>query len=70
MSQPNTNSKNASFDDNFVPSMLAKDPVTNETVAITAVNGQLATGGTVMENNVPTIAATSTVSDVVNIVTQ
>lgn len=38
MSQTNTNVKNASFDDNMIPSMLAKDAVTNETVAITATN--------------------------------
>lgn len=44
MSQPNTNAKNASFDDNMIPSMLAKDPVTNETVAVKATNGMLSVG--------------------------
>jgi len=38
MSQKNTNVKNASFDDNMIPSMLGKDPSTNETVAIMAQN--------------------------------
>ena len=43
MSQPNTNSKNASFDDNFVPSMLIKDASTNETVAVTNGSGSPST---------------------------
>ena len=43
MSQPNTNVKNASFDDNFVPSMLIKDAATNETVAVTNGSGSPST---------------------------
>ena len=43
MSQTNTNSKNASFDDNFVPSMLIKDAATNETVAVTNGSGSPST---------------------------
>lgn len=38
MSLPINNSKNASFDDNQIPSLLGKDPSTNETVAIMAQN--------------------------------
>jgi hypothetical protein len=43
MSQPNTNSKNASFDDNNIPSQLIKDAVTSETVAITNGSGSPST---------------------------
>ncbi len=43
MSQPNTNSKNASFDDNMIPSQLIKDAVTSETVAITNGSGSPST---------------------------
>lgn len=43
MSQPNTNSKNASFDDNNIPSLLIKDAVTSETVAITNGSGSPST---------------------------
>ena len=47
MSLPINNTKNASFDDNFVPSMLAKDTVTNETVAVKAQNGSIQTSGNI-----------------------
>lgn len=43
MSQPNTNSKNASFDDNMIPSLLIKDAATSETVAITNGSGSPST---------------------------
>ena len=43
MSQPNTNSKNASFDDNMIPSQLIKDAATSETVAITNGSGSPST---------------------------
>ena len=43
MSQPNTNSKNASFDDNMIPSQLIKDATTSETVAITNGSGSPST---------------------------
>jgi len=43
MSQPNTNSKNASFDDNMIPSLLIKDGATNETVAVTNGSGSPST---------------------------
>lgn len=43
MSQPNTNSKNASFDDNNVASLLIKDASTNETVAVTNGSGSPST---------------------------
>ena len=43
MSQPNTNSKNASFDDNMVPSQLIKDASTGETVAVTNGSGSPST---------------------------
>lgn len=43
MSQPNTNSKNASFDDNNIPSLLIKDAATSETVAITNGSGSPST---------------------------
>ena len=43
MSQPNTNAKNASFDDNNIPSQLIKDAVTSETVAITNGSGSPST---------------------------
>ena len=43
MSQPNTNSKNASFDDNMIPSQLIKDAATNETVAVTNGSGSPST---------------------------
>lgn len=43
MSQPMTNVKNASFDDNNVPSLLIKDASTNETVAVTNGSGSPST---------------------------
>lgn len=43
MSQPNTNSKNASFDDNMIPSQLIKDAATSETVAVTNGSGSPST---------------------------
>ena len=43
MSQTNTNSKNASFDDNAIPSLLIKDAATNETVAVTNGSGSPST---------------------------
>ena len=43
MSQANTNSKNASFDDNMIPSLLIKDAATSETVAITNGSGSPST---------------------------
>jgi len=43
MSQANTNSKNASFDDNNVASLLIKDGATNETVAVTNGSGSPST---------------------------
>ena len=43
MSQPNTNSKNASFDDNMIPSQLIKDATTSETVAVTNGSGSPST---------------------------
>ena len=43
MSQNNTNSKNASFDDNAIPSLLIKDAATNETVAVTNGSGSPST---------------------------
>lgn len=43
MSQPNTNVKNASFDDNMIPSLLIKDASTNETVAVTNGSGSPST---------------------------
>lgn len=43
MSQPNTNAKNASFDDNQIPSLLIKDASTNETVAVTNGSGSPST---------------------------
>ena len=43
MSQPNTNAKNASFDDNMIPSQLIKDAATSETVAITNGSGSPST---------------------------
>ena len=43
MSQPNTNAKNASFDDNNIPSQLIKDAATSETVAITNGSGSPST---------------------------
>lgn len=56
MSQPNTNSKNASFDDNMIPSLLIKDVSTNETMAVTGQNGQLMVGGSVLENLIPSLS--------------
>ena len=55
MSLPQTNSKNASFDDNQIPSMLAKDPITNETVAIRSANGALATAGNISSSRLTSI---------------
>ena len=55
MSQPNTNSKNASFDDNMIPSMLGKDPITNETVAIQSSNGSLASSGNISSSRLTSI---------------
>ena len=43
MSLPQTNSKNASFDDNQIPSLLIKDASTNETVAVTNGSGSPST---------------------------
>lgn len=43
MSQPNTNAKNASFDDNMIPSLLIKDATTSETVAVTNGSGSPST---------------------------
>ena len=43
MSLPQTNSKNASFDDNQIPSLLIKDAATNETVAVTNGSGSPST---------------------------
>ena len=56
MSLPQTNSKNASFDDNFVPSMLAKDTVTNETVAVKAQNGSIQTSGNISSSRLTSIS--------------
>ena len=55
MSLPINNSKNASFDDNFVPSMLAKDTVTNETVAVKAQNGSIQTSGNISSSRLTSI---------------
>ena len=43
MSLPINNSKNASFDDNQIPSLLIKDATTNETVAVTNGSGSPST---------------------------